>query len=295
MARKHAKTASPRARTIRLDDREIKTIGGENAFWSDLYHRAMNASFARFIFSTLAMFILVNLVFALLYALGEGSVANVKEPRVLNLFFFAIEAFTTVGFGEMHPASTWGHVIYGLEGFIALLLTAALTGLIFARFSKPRARIIFAANPIIAKHEGKTHLMLRIANARHNYIADASAQLWLTRVEISPEGQRFRRFHELKLGRNQNPAFVLSWTLFHVIDKESKLHGLTADDLAKGDYQFIVTLRGMDGTASQELRARKLYMNDKILWGRRYQDILTTDEAGVTTLDYRKFHETVGA
>ena len=292
MPKHKRKPSAPRARTIHLDDREIRTLGGEAAFWSDLYHRAMTASFRAFFLTTLAMFIGINLFFAILYALGEGSVAKVDEPHFLNLFFFAIEAFTTVGFGDMYPATTWGHAVYALEGFVSLLLTATLTGLIFARFSRPRARILFAANPVISTHDGKSHFMLRIANARHNYIADASAQLWLLRDEPSKEGQRFRRFHELKLGRNQNPSFMLSWTLFHVIDSTSKLYGLDADDLAKANYQFIVTMRGLDAVASQELRTRKVYTYDQILWGRRYADILSTDDAGLTTLDYRKFHET---
>lgn len=292
MSKRPRKPATLRERTIRLEDRQIHTIGGENAFWSDLYHRAMTASVSALFFGTLALFLGVNLLFAMLYAMDSGGVGRVDEPHLLNLFFFAIEAFTTVGFGEMYPISTWSHLVYSVEGFTALLLTAALTGLIFARFSRPRARFLFAANPVIAKHDGKTHFMLRIANARHNYIADASAQLWLIRIEPSKEGQRFRRFHELKLGRSQNPAFILSWTLFHVIDTTSQLYGLNADDLATGDYQFIVTLRGLDATSSQELRTRKTYNHEQIRWGHRYADILSTDEAGLTTLDYSKFHET---
>jgi len=278
---------------VRIPGRDIKTIGGETAFWSDIYHRAMTARFSTFLAATLAVFVANCILFATLFAFDPSSVANVADPRFVNLMFFSVEAFTTVGFGDMHPASLWGHIIASAEGFVALLQTAALTGLIFARFSRPRARIIFAANPVIAQHDGKTHLMLRIANARHNYIADASAQLWLTRIENSKEGQRFRRFHELKLGRQQNPAFVLSWTLFHVIDAHSKLHELGANDLAKGDYQFIVTVRGIDEASAQELRDRRLYSHDQVLWGQRYADILSTDELGMTTLDYRKFNETV--
>ena len=292
MAKHKRKPSAPRARTIHLDDRDIRTIGGEAAFWSDLYHRAMTAGFRTFFLTTLAMFLGINLFFAILYSFDSAGVGRLDEPHFLNLFFFSIEAFTTVGFGEMYPISTWSHSVYALEGYTALLLTAALTGLIFARFSRPRARILFAANPVISTHDGKSHFMLRIANARHNYIADASAQLWLLRDEPSKEGQRFRRFHELKLGRNQNPSFMLSWTLFHVIDSTSKLSGLDADDLAKANYQFIVTMRGLDASASQELRTRKVYNHEHVLWGRRYADILSTDDAGLTTLDYRKFHET---
>lgn len=295
MKKLHREKSASRHSTIQLDNREIRTIGAEKAFWSDLYHRAMTASFGAFFLTTLAMFVGVNLFFAILYSLSDDSVAKIGAPHFLNLFFFAVEAFTTVGFGDMYPASTWGHTVYASEGFISLLLTATLTGLIFARFSLPRARILFANNPVITKHDGKTHFMLRIANARHNYIADASAQLWMIRIEPSKEGQRFRRFHELKLGRSQNPSFMLSWTLFHVIDSTSKLYGLDAEDLSKGDYQFIVTVRGLDAIAAQELRTRKSYNHAEILWGKRYADILSTDKSGLTTLDYRQFHETVEA
>ncbi len=285
----------PKSRTIRIPGREIKTIGGETAFWSDIYHRAMIASLPALLVTAIAIYLGGNLFFACLYWLGDGAVANVAEPRFLNLFFFAIEAFTTVGFGEMHPASPWGHAVFTLQGFLAIIATATLTGLIFARFSKPKARILFAANPVIAQHEGHLHFMLRIANARHNHIGDAGAQLWLLRTEVSKEGQRFRRFHELKLGRQQNPAFILSWTLFHVIDATSKLHGLNADDLKAGNYQFIVTLSGRDESSAQELHDRKLYDNNQILWNRRYADILNTDAEGMTTLDYRRFNETTEA
>ena len=289
------KSTQPKQRTIRIPGREIKTIGGDTAFWSDIYHRAMVASLPALLFSAIAIYLGGNLLFACLYWLGDGAVANVAEPRFLNLFFFAVEAFTTVGFGEMHPSSAWGHAVFTLQGFLAIIETATLTGLIFARFSKPKARILFAANPVIAAHDGKTHLMLRIANARHNHIGDASAQLWLVRTERTKEGQSFRRFHELKLGRQQNPAFFLSWTLFHVIDESSKLHGMKASDLAKGNDQLIVTISGRDQSTAQELHDRKLYNHDQVLWNQRYADILNTDENGLTTLDYRRFNETTEA
>ncbi|MDE2384631.1 MAG: hypothetical protein KGO53_08430 [Alphaproteobacteria bacterium] len=285
------KPRPPRSRTIRISNREIRTVGGETAFWSDLYHRAMTAGPRSFVLAVLAVFLANNLLFACLYALDPASVNRLEEPHFLNLFFFAVEAFTTVGFGEMHPGDTWGHVVYSLEGFVSLVQTAALTGLIFARFSRPRARILFADHPVISEFGGAPHLMFRLANARQNFISDATAQLWLLRDEVTPEGHRMRRFHELQLSRQQNPTFVLSWTLFHAITKASPLHGMTAEDFAADDFQFILTIKGVDDTSAQDMRARKSYSHEQVLWGHAYEDIIFVGEDGVT-LDYRKFHHT---
>ncbi len=285
----------PRKRSFQLNSLTVSTIGGENAFWSDLYHRAMTARLRDFIVALVAVYVFNNAIFAILYDLDSNAVSNVLEPHLLNLFFFSVESFTTVGFGDMHPVDIWGHLVFSIEGFVSILQLATLTGLIFARFSKPRARIIFADHPIISNHEGMPHLMIRTANARNNFISDATAQLWATRVEFNKEGQRFRRFHELTLTRQQNPAFALSWTLFHEINDKSLLYGLTPKDLAAAEYFFILTIKGVDETSSQDLRARKSYTFEQILWDHRYADILTPGENGALTLDYRKFQKTIKA
>jgi inward rectifier potassium channel len=281
----------PKQRIIRFNNRDFHTIGGETAFWSDLYHRSMTASLPVMMATGLALFVLNNLFFAMLYAVDSASVSNVLAPRFLNLFFFSIEAFTTVGFGDMHPANTWGHAVFSLEGFMSVVETAALTGLIFARFSKPKARILFADHPVIGNYGGHPTLMFRLANARQNFISDATVQLWILRDEPVKDGPSFRRFHEVPLARQQNPSFILSWTLFHEINKKSMLYGLSAEDLAAKNYQFILTIKGVDDTSSQELRARNVYGHEQLLWGRQYVDILIRDN-GALTLDYRKFHDT---
>jgi inward rectifier potassium channel len=282
----------PKQRSIRLNNRDIQTIGGETEFWSDIYHRAMTASLPTFLVVAFTFFLMNNLAFALLYSFDSSSVSNVQSPRLLNLFFFSIEAFTTVGFGDMHPANSWGHAIFSLEGFMSLLQLAALTGLIFARFSKPRARIIFAEHPVIGSFEGKLHLMFRLANARQNFISDANAQVWVLRNELSADGQQYRRFHELPLVRQQNPTFILSWTLFHPIDEQSLLHNLTAEDLVRSSYQFIVSIKGNDDTSSQEMRGRHSYNHEQLNWNHQFVDILHVADNGTVTLDYRKLHHT---
>lgn len=283
----------PKQRTARINQREIITIGAEVEFWSDLYHRAMTVRLSIFMAAVLALFVVNNMFFAVLYALDPAAISNVAEPRLLNLFFFSVESFTTAGFGDMHPQSVYGHAISTLEGFMALLQTAALTGLIFARFSRPRARIRFASNPVIAQYDGEPTLMIRLANARQNFISDATVVLWILRSEVSKEGQSYRRFHRLPLTRHENPSFILSWTLFHTISKDSLLYGLSTDDFEKQEIQFILTLKGTDDTSAQELRARKTYEHNEIIWGVHYADILVPHTGGGVVLDYRKFDETV--
>ena len=279
----------PKKRSAVINDREVITIGHEYEFWSDLYHRAMTVGIWQFLLGALALFIINNIVFALLFSFEPTSIANVPEPRILYLFFFSLENFTTVGFGDMHPQSIYGHTVASIEGFASLLQTAALTGLIFAKFSQPRARIKFAANPVVSNHDGKPTLMIRVANSRQNFLSDATAELWILRLETTKEGGKFRKFHQLPLERNQNPTFVLSWTLFHTISKTSLLYGLTLEDLEKQQAQFILTIKGIDANSAQELRARKNYGFADIIWNSRYTDILSPSENGGVILDYQKF------
>ena len=283
----------PARRKVRVGERQIETIGQKQELWADFYHHAMTVNTPKFIAGALALFFFNNLLFACLFDMGQNPVANTGQPELLYLFFFSIENFTTVGFGDMHPQSIYAHSIASIEGFVALIQTAALTGLIFARFSRPRARIMFATNPVIALHDGEPNLMIRLANERHNAISDATAVLWIVRLEPSKEGHRFRRFHRLPLTRHENPTFMLSWTLFHPINESSLLYGKTAEDLDKEEFQFIIAIKGVDDTSLQELRSRKAFPAKAILWGRRYVDIITNTPDGSVILDYSRFDETM--
>jgi inward rectifier potassium channel len=178
-----------------------------------------------------ALFVTLNAIFAFLYWLGHDPIANAEGNGPLAYFYFSIETLATVGYGDMHPQTNYGHLIATVEIFTGMSFLAVMTGLIFARFSRPRARFVFASRAVIGRRDGRQTLMIRAANARHNAISRASARLWLIRAERSREGEELRRFYELALDRNEHPIFVLSWTLFHVIDKDSPLYGVTASDL----------------------------------------------------------------
>jgi inward rectifier potassium channel len=287
------KRLEKKARLVRLGQREIETLGLRQRFWSDLYHRAMTVSWPVFFGSAASLFVALNAVFGFLYSLGHEPIANAAHNGPLAYFYFSIETLATVGYGDMHPQTNYGHLIATIEIFTGMSFLAVMTGLIFARFSRPRARFVFANNPVIARHEGQQTLMIRMANARHDMISRATAQLWIVRVERTKEGEQLRRPHELKLDRNEHPIFVLSWNLFHVIDEDSPLHGQKASDLAESDALLVLNVGGVDASSAQQLYARHIYDWRDIRWQHRYKDITSVSPQGRLLLDYTKFHDTV--
>ena len=193
----------------------------------------------------------------------------------------------------MHPQTTYGHFLATCEIFIGLSLITVMTGMVFNRFSRPRARILFARHPIVGPHNGHSNLMLRIANERHNLISEARAEFWVSLLEQSAEGIMMRRFYQLKLERSQNPLFALSWTLFHPITQDSPLYGLDQDQLEKADALFIVTFHGLDDQSGQTMNARQSYKSGDLQWGRLYKDILRNRPDGLSHINYNHFHDTI--
>jgi len=190
----------------------------------------------------------------------------------------------------MHPQSHYGHVIASLEMFVGLFYAAVLTGLIFARFARPRARVLFADRIAIGTHQGSQTLMLRMANERRNAITNASAKLWVI-LAADEDGHHFRAITELNLLRRETPVFSLSWTIFHRIDEMSPLYGLSGDDLAGLSAAFVVIIDGFDESSAQMIRARREYGAGELRFGERYVDILESTQEGLI-LDYGKFHHT---
>lgn len=294
---KAGETATPksqgRSRIIHIGAREIETRGLAGRFWTDLYHRSMTVYWPVFFGSAAAIFVLLNAAFALLYALGDHPIANVSGDRALEFFYFSIETLATVGYGDMHPQTDYGHFVATVEIFTGMCFLAVMTGLIFARFSRPRARFVFAEHPVVATHQGAPTLMIRVANARHNTISQATARLWLFRLENTAERNQLRRYYELKLERQEHPMFSLSWTLFHAIDRESPLYGVTEDDLGESDAALVLNVSGDDDNSAQHLYARAIYSRNDIRWRHRYRDITGISPEGRMLIDYNKFHDVV--
>jgi inward rectifier potassium channel len=294
-SRKSEARRRDKTQVVRIGSRFVETRGLAEGFWTDLYHRSMTVYWPVFFATAAAIFIFLNAIFGFAFWLGNDPIANVSPdlPLPLSLFYFSIETLATVGYGDMHPQTNYGHLVATAEIFTGMCFLAVMTGLIFARFSRPRARFIFADHPIVGMHQGQQTLMIRVANERHNTISQATARLWLLRVENVKEGDQLRRFYELKLDRGEHPMFALSWTMFHAIDKHSPLHGVTADVLAASDGALVLNLNGVDDSSAQHLYARRIYSHHDIRWNHRYRDMTTLSSEGRLLLDYGLFHDVV--
>jgi inward rectifier potassium channel len=286
-----AKTSAPRPRTLRVGDRRVVAEGLAPDFGTDLHHRAMTANWPMFFAACASGFVLVNLLFATLYSLGDNPIANAAPGSFHDYFFFSVETIATVGYGDMHPRTLYGHLVASAATFVGIFSLAVMTGLVFARFSRPRARLVFARQPVVCPHDGEATLMIRFANARHNAIAGATAKLWIIVAEQTQEGARFRRFLQLPLLRDENPVFALSWTIMHRIDASSPLQGWTAADAAASDASLVVTFDGYDESSNLSVRARQNYAIADVIFDAAYVDIMRIGDDGVLRIDYAKFHD----
>jgi len=278
---------------VRFGDREIITEGLRLSFWADISHRSMTASWPSFIAGAVFVFVVFNAGFGLLYWLGDQPISNVARNDYLDYLYFSIETLSTAGYGDMHPQTHYGHFIAAVELFTGIFSMSLMTGMIFFRFSRPSARLLFANNPVIAIQDGEPTLMVRFANERHNIIGNATARLWVLKNTISKEGQPVRRFSELSLLKNEHPALALSWTLYHTLDETSPLHNLDADEMGAASIAIAVVVSGYDVVAAQTIHARKSYDYKDIRFGQRYADILENLDDGRIRIDYGKFHDTV--
>jgi inward rectifier potassium channel len=283
---------TPKPRVVELGGREIITEGLDLNFWADISHRCLTASWPAFIAGAALVFLGFNAVFAVFYWIGDQPISNVPGGDYIDYLYFSIETLSTAGYGDMHPQTHYGHFIATVELFTGIFSMSLMTGLIFARFSRPNARLLFANNPVISTHEGVPTLMVRLANERQDIIGNATARLWMFKNIVTAEGHPLRRFYELPLLRNESPALALSWTLHHVIDENSPLCGLYPEDLEASNISFVVVVSGYDVVAAQTVHARKLYDHPDIRFGHRYVDVLTVSEDGKVRIDYGRFHDT---
>lgn len=282
-----------RPRIIDVGGRPFVSVGLSRRFWDDIYHRALTIRWPVFFGLIGAIFLLLNALFATIYQFGDNAIAHQNPQGFGGAFFFSVETLSTVGYGDMHPQTVYAHIVATVEIFTGMVSIALVTGLIFSRFSRPRAKILFADHPVVRTIDGQPTLMMRAANTRQNVIAEASAQLHLLRLETSPEGFRLRKIYDLKLTRDRHPIFVLSWSLMHVIDASSPLFGESPESLDSKQAALLLTIEGIDETTAQSILARQRWNHSDLRWNYRYVDLVNEDADGVNTIDYNVFHQVV--
>jgi inward rectifier potassium channel len=269
---------------------DIRLIYEGDPGWRDLYHRLFTATWLQFFGLFGAIYVFFNLVFAAIYLVDPGGIANARPGSFGDAFFFSVQTMATVGFGDMHPVDLFTNVVVTIEVLLGITTIAVATALIFSRFSRATARVMFSDIAVVSPYDAVPTLMFRAANRRRNQILEAQVRVSVLRDEVSVEGVEMRRFHDLALARARNPSFSLSWTVMHPIIEGSPLYGMTPAALKAQNAMIIVTVTGIDETFSATIYARHVYPATAIAWNRRFVDILGDSEDGVPTLDYRRFN-----
>ncbi|MBV8492600.1 MAG: ATP-sensitive inward rectifier potassium channel 10 [Alphaproteobacteria bacterium] len=272
---------------------EVLALGLGEPWFRDLYHFALRVSWSRFLLGVVVLYGAANAFFAVIYMLPGDAIANAQPSSFADAFFFSIQTMATVGYGQMWPQTLYANIVVTVESAVGLMFLAVVTGLVFARFSRPTARILFSRVAVIAPYDGVPTLTVRLANQRRNQILQAEVDLALLRDELTEEGEMIRRFYDLELARRRSPVFALTFTVMHRIDEESPLYGTTASSLQTQNAELVVTASGIDETIAQRVHARISYLSDEILWDHRFADLFGWTEDGRRVIDYRRFHDTI--
>lgn len=265
---------------------------------SDLYHFLLSVSWAEFLSIIVGTYLAINLLFAGAYFLsGPEALEGVRRDTVFHhlsdCFFFSVQTLATIGYGRISPMGLMANLLVTMEAFIGLLSLALVTGLFYARFARPTARVLFSNVALIGPHDGAQALVFRMANERLNQMVEAHVTVNLIKNEVTAEGESFRNFYELPLDRDRSPFFNMSWTVLHWIDDKSPLRNLKDEELRASDAEIIVVLSAVDSTMAAPIHARFSYIADDIVWNRRFKDILSDGDDGKVHVDLSHMHETV--
>lgn len=261
------------------------------AILSDLYHFLIDRSWRHLLGLLAAFYAVANLIFACFYKLGGDCIAGAASFR--DLYFFSVHTLSTIGYGTMAPKTTYANVLVAVQAFLGTVFVAVTTGLVFAKFSRPTARVMWSKKAVIVERDGKRLLMFRMANERANQIVEATLRAAVARTEITADGERMRRFQDITLERDRNIVFVLSWTAMHVIDDKSPFYNLTTEQMKTQTFQLICSLVGTDETFSQQVHSRNSYNPEDFVWDQRFADIIGTNPDGTRFVDYARFHDLV--
>jgi inward rectifier potassium channel len=268
---------------------QMAKIGASRFDLSDPYHLALTVKWETFVAGVFGLYTLITSLFAGLYLLQPSCVANARA--VGDYFFFSIETLATVGYGVMAPVTLYGHLISSAEIVTGMAFTAIMTGLVFVRFSRARAKMVFADVAVVARHNGRPTLMVRIGNGRTTLLTQTSVQINALINEESAEGGRYRRVHDLRLTRANFPIFPLITTFMHVIDERSPLTGFDMANLVESDLRLIVSVQARDPKLSAVVHDLKSYAPSDLRPGMRFVDVVTVHESGLVVGDLTRISE----
>lgn len=251
----------------------------------DPYYFAVSLSWPRFAAAMTACWLAINLLFAALYDVCPGDVANATPGAFSDDFFFSVETLAAVGYGVMAPTTFYSHIISCAEIVTGTAFTAIVTGLLFVRFARPKPNIVYADDAVITMHNGKFVLMVRMANGRSSLMTSTSARLFALLEDRTATGTLLRRVHDLRLEQSCLPVFAMPWTLLHVIDENSPLFGHTSETLAATWARVVVTVEARDQALAAGVHDMKEYPAARIRFGMHYAESVSLDQAGNATAD----------
>ena len=286
-----------RRRLLNRDGTFNVTLEGLDPLSSlSLYHWLLTISWPKFLAFVSGTYIALNTLFAFAFlACGPGALQSISgsfanEP-FYRAFFFSVDTFATIGYGNITPVGVAANTLVTLEALLNIVGVALATGVIFARFSRPSARIIYSRNAVVAPYRGTTALEFRIANARSSQLIEVEVQAILTKLERVGDST-IRKFYDLPLERNRVVFFPLSWTVVHPIDSNSPMSGLTQADLVASSAELLVLLTGTDETVSQTVHSRSSYEAEEIMWGVKFANMFLRDATeGIMGMDLNRIHE----
>ncbi|MGH7436429.1 MAG: ion channel [Polyangiaceae bacterium] len=270
----------------------VTVVGAPRMTLRDFYHLFLRVRWSAALGAIVVSYLALNALFAAAF-LTTGGVANARSGSFFDAFCFSVQTMGTVGYGAMYPASRAANLIVILESVTSLIVTAVATGLVFAKFSRSSARIVFSRQAVIGPMDGVPTLMLRVGNERSNQILEATIHVSLLWTEKTKEGMTFYRMYDLQLTRERSPAMARSWTVLHPITAGSPLFGATPESMARQEVEVLVSVVGVDDTSLQPVHARKQYEDRDVVWGARHGDIISEDATGNVILDIGRFHHVV--
>ena len=260
--------------------------------WRDLYRTILSLSWPRFALAVLAVYLLLNLAFATAYLLGGPCIAEMKPGSFSSAFFYSVQTLSTVGFGHLYPATFYGDVVTTLEIIVGMFATAVVTGLIFVRFSRPVARLLFSETMVLSNFDGKPTLQFRVANLHHQPMVEAEFRLMMIRKEHIDDDEDARRIYPLKLEFDRLIMFPSALTIRHVIDEHSPLLGTTPERLETSGTRFMTSIVCIDTVIQAPVQSQAGYLWSDVFFGHRFVEIYSEHDDGTLEVDYGRIHET---
>lgn len=258
-----------------------------------VYHTLMTMPWKVFLSLLLLLYFLSNIVFGLFYAsLGAESLVDTSSAPTENLFlrgfFFSVQTFATIGYGTIHPVGFVPNLLVTIESYYSMVTTALITGIIFARFARPTAKIHFSRVAVIAPYRGINGFMFRLVNGRSSQLIEVEVKVMFARF-VEENGSVARRFDLLDLERKSVAFFPLAWTIVHPISEKSPLYNLSPEDLKKSDAEFLILLTATDETFAQVVHTRSSYKPAEIKFGYKFVNMYNpVDDGGTISINIKK-------